>query len=681
MFFLSQIIKYLLIATMFIPLIVGGDFNFPYIAPKIFVFEIIVEIIFLLWLWLILKKPEYRPKKNILTISLSLFFAILIITAFTGVNPNRSFFMDYERMDGIFHLLHFYVFFLVLSSFFRKRSDWEELFALSVLVSPIVALTFQRIYNGRLSGSLGNPDFIACYAIFNLAFALFLIYSAWQKISQKRKNLIWPEIIYLSIGGIGLLSTPLMLWMSGTRGAILAFAIVIGLNILILPWIRYQRKYILSPKWRKGLIVLIFTGLLIVGGLYLARNNSKINNLVSRSHTLKRLTHISVHSGTVRNRLLVWQYGWEGFKERPIRGWGWDNFLVSFNKHYTTKLSEPWFDKAHNEYLDVLVASGIFGLLSYLFVFFSSFYLLQRYFRGGGDFWIFWIFTSLIIFYLLQNISLFDTPAIYLMIFTVLGFIAWLSSSVQKGISQKSSKEMSLNSLGWGMYGAIVLLIIIISYQWVIKPARASYLAIKGLEYYQLAVHSKVNARIGISESQRLISQSLDLHTYGSPEVIKLLTEQINEPDKIDIPLEQKQQYLSWANQKISQVVQEFSSDDVRYLIALTNFQISHYRYDRGTMAQAEKTLQGAVLMSPYRPTVWQNLGWTQLFQGKKSLAIQSFQQAVKLSYHHLPQAKYFLGLAYYSDHQDKMAKENLQAAAKYGYKPAKDFLKEHPDL
>ncbi|HHD92247.1 MAG TPA: O-antigen ligase domain-containing protein, partial [Candidatus Portnoybacteria bacterium] len=532
MSFLPKIIKYILATAMFTPLIVGSNFIFPYIAPKIFVFELIVELALILWIYLILKKPEYRPSKNVLTISLSVFFLILIITSFLGANVYRSFFMDYERMDGVFHLLHFFVFFLIASSVFRKKEDWLELFSLSVVISPIVALVSQGSHgSNRLSGSLGNPDFIACYATFNLAFAVFLIYSAYQKFIQKIEPI--RSNIYLITGIIGLISAPLMIWFSATRGAILALIAVIGLNILILPWVKQSGKYLLSNKIRKTLVILTVLGIFLIGGLYLSRNNPSIN----RNLTISRLTHISFHSGTVHNRLLVWKYGWEGFKERPIRGWGWENFLVPFNKHYTNKLNEPWFDKSHNEYLDILISSGILGLLAYLSIFVSAFYLLKKYYslNPKQNFWIAWIFASLLLFYLLQNIPLFDTPAIYLMIFTIFSFIAWLSPQNQTKISQKNIHTLNFNYFGWITYSLVVIIIITISYQWVIKPAYASQQAINGFKFYQFASKAKDenSSNLSLKESQRYLDHALSLNTYGNPEIIKILSSYLNNLNQI----------------------------------------------------------------------------------------------------------------------------------------------------
>ena len=70
----------------------------------------------------------------------------------------------------------------------------------------------------------------------------------------------------------------------------------------------------------------------------------------------------------------------KGFQERPILGWGQENFNYVFNKNYDPGMwgQEQWFDRTHNVILDWLVAGGILGLLAYLSIFFSTLYYVWR---------------------------------------------------------------------------------------------------------------------------------------------------------------------------------------------------------------------------------------------------------------------------------------------------------------
>src|SRR6185295_15949535 len=106
----------------------------------------------------------------------------------------------------------------------------------------------------------------------------------------------------------------------------------------------------------------------LVAGIFVGMRNS---DFVQKNATLARLTSISTKSDDAAARFMVWNMALEGFKERPILGWGQVGFNFVFNKYYDPGMyaREQWFDRTHNIFLDWLIAGGILGLLSYLALF------------------------------------------------------------------------------------------------------------------------------------------------------------------------------------------------------------------------------------------------------------------------------------------------------------------------
>ena len=69
------------------------------------------------------------------------------------------------------------------------------------------------------------------------------------------------------------------------------------------------------------------------------------------------------------NRIYSWRVIFNFFKEKPIFGHGPDTvFDLWMRKEYIYSMEKykVYFDKAHNDYLQVLVTTGILGLTSYL---------------------------------------------------------------------------------------------------------------------------------------------------------------------------------------------------------------------------------------------------------------------------------------------------------------------------
>src|SRR3989338_3229297 len=87
--------------------------------------------------------------------------------------------------------------------------------------------------------------------------------------------------------------------------------------------------------------------------------------------TLTRLVTISFDDITTQSRLLTWESSMKGWKDRPLLGYGYENYNVAFNKYFNPLIyrdagSQIGFDRAHNVVFDVLVTSGILGMIAYM---------------------------------------------------------------------------------------------------------------------------------------------------------------------------------------------------------------------------------------------------------------------------------------------------------------------------
>jgi|GEM_PF-795973 len=85
-------------------------------------------------------------------------------------------------------------------------------------------------------------------------------------------------------------------------------------------------------------------------------------------YDVREIMHGRAEDWLGSNRIYIWQNALEAFpSDNPLIGSGPDTFWQVFpNKAEATALYNVNFDKAHNEYLQILVCQGILGLLSYL---------------------------------------------------------------------------------------------------------------------------------------------------------------------------------------------------------------------------------------------------------------------------------------------------------------------------
>ena len=153
-----RIIEWGTYAALFTPLVFVKDYFFPFVVPKTIFFRIAVDVIFFAYILLAMSNAKYRPKFNALTVAVTVFMGILVLTSITGVNFERSFWSTFERMTGLLTFFHLFAFYIVLTSVFRERKYWERILSVSMLVGILICfyalMSTETVTRG--GGTLGN---------------------------------------------------------------------------------------------------------------------------------------------------------------------------------------------------------------------------------------------------------------------------------------------------------------------------------------------------------------------------------------------------------------------------------------------------------------------------------------------------------------------------------------------
>lgn len=359
-----------LFALLFVPfLIANGTFLpnmfFPYITGKNFTFRIIVEIILLLYVILAIREPQYRPRSSAFMWAISIFVLWMGLATILSVDPVKSFWSNFERMEGYVGLLHLFALFIVASAVLSATGLWKRFFQTSVAASVIMGchgllqiLGYAAISSQsgpRVDTTFGNAIYTGVYMLFNIFITLFLLVR-----EGKSKTM---QVVY----GLALVLQFTTLIYSQSRGPVLG---VIGGLIIAALYIAIFGK---GEEWR-FMRKVSFAGLGIIALMVVAFIAVRDTSFIKNSAAFSRLATVSLEDATVQSRLLyIWPMAVEGFQERPITGWGQENFNFIFNKYYPPEMhsQEQWFDRAHNQFLDWLVAGGIPAFLLYV-----SFFLL-----------------------------------------------------------------------------------------------------------------------------------------------------------------------------------------------------------------------------------------------------------------------------------------------------------------
>jgi len=457
----------------------------------------LIEILAVVYILFLFQYPRNIPKKNHLTIALICFAAIFVITSFTSIDFNLSFWGDIERMEGAFGFLHLIVYFFIIISVFKTKKDWNKL--IYVFLGSSTALCLYGLgqkmgmqslllwNQPRVSSRLGNPIYLAAYCLFGIAFSLQLITN--QRESEHESTRIWKKIFYSLI----LILHLVILFFTGTRGSYFG---LIGAVIFAL------FLYVILPGTKRNRIIYISVlTVFLASGLLIFRYRG--TNFIRNNQYLRRLTHISFKDATWNTRLLSWKAGWQGFKEKPILGVGSGNYAYFFDKYfdpsfYTFTSSETYFDHAHNNIVDITVTLGIFGIIAYVAIWIVIIYYLISLFREKRmDKNEFIILFSLLVAYFLQNLFVFDCLVTYLAFFILIGYIYYNYHSnykTEEALSKSKVDHVKARN-DFSPILAVILscITVLLIWNYNIKPA----IAMKEAVYGQYAIVKNKDLRTG----------------------------------------------------------------------------------------------------------------------------------------------------------------------------------------
>jgi O-antigen ligase len=343
----QRLARWSLYATSVVPLLVVPQLFFPFVTGRAVYFRLLVQVATAALLYSVLTRDSKRYlRRDWILIAFAAFVAVNALSAALGAAPMRSMFGDYERMGGVWNWLHLFAYLVVLRAFFND-SDWNRFFGLCLVVAVTVGgiAVLQetpyrlpsRIGGAKTGATIGNPGLLAPYLLANIAIALLAAVT-------------WTRRRSLYIGASAFLSIPLVL--SANRSATLGllFGAAIGLGAYYV----FRREYT-----RRG-IVLIATATAFAFAVPLLARFQWSGPITGRVTLLTKLG-----SGVDSSRVIQWRAAVAGARERPVLGFGPENYHLVWSRHYQAEMyrfagDERW-DRAHNAYLDALSTTGVLG--------------------------------------------------------------------------------------------------------------------------------------------------------------------------------------------------------------------------------------------------------------------------------------------------------------------------------
>jgi len=594
---------YSLYAAAIIPLIFFQGFFYPFVVNKVLFFRLMVQIALSCYTLLLISDfQRFKPKINTAMKLSFIFLGITIISAIFGLDFYRSFISDFERLEGVTGVIYLTIYLFLLWQFLQTKKDWLNYIKFAVVVSFLVSLygIIQRFSllpvfeagDSRVSGTVGNPAFLAGYLLLAGGLATY-----WY-LTEKNKH-------YKIFAGLTAILDIFVLLLTATRGAILG--LIFGAVVFLLIYGFWGHK-----KLKKYSIIFLLIIVLSAVAFFNWRENFK-NSPVE---FVNRIANISMRDDSIKNRLLVWQWGWESFKENPILGVGVENFNYEYNKYFTPKVSEDWFDRTHNIYLDQLVQNGILGFLAYLIIFAYLFYRLWSARKENKTAFI--IFLPLLAAYAVHNAFVFDTINTAFLYFFIIAFIC---QTKQEELNLSVDAISFFNQRRKIMLYVIIAVNVFVLYFLVYLPFIINRNIYVGYHYIVADTERSLNS------FEKVLGYKLG-SVEAASQLYQLYSILLSQSDALATD---KQRYLMLTRDKLMESIEDFPLEirNKRYMAELLTSQPRSLE----ELYLAEEILLSAKRLSPGRPEIYYLL---YNLYSKKEDKLQGFKELEELI-EHLP--------------------------------------------
>lgn len=507
--FYLRFLQFGAVASLIIVFFVFSDLLFPYITSKQLSFNILTEVLLLVWAIFIWKFPTYRPKKSLITWGIMAFLGAILLSCFVSVDINTSFWGDAERMLGVFHIFHFFFLYLVLITVFRSYKDWQILFASSVAIATIISVMGLV---GNAYATIGNTAYVSGYLIFNLYFCALLFFRA------KKNDLRWLLLIPVIIMLFEFSKTH-------TSGAIIGLGISV-LFIVFLIGVLHQNKKIKLAAW--GALVVAVSALVLI---FSQQNTTWFQNSFLRNLTSQKTTF--------QTRLISWEAAAKDFHNHPWLGVGFGNYASVFDRYFQAKFydysrGDTYFDRAHNNLIDIVSTSGLIGLLAYLSIFVAVVIYLLRLLKEDRHNFEPIILIGLFTAYFIQNLAVFDSLVTYIGLMISLAYIYYLiNPETEAKETEKKMPEFTALIIG-------SILVLIVTNYCNIRPWQTFQGVIKGYSAF-----AQAQTMEGIAIYKDAFKNNLALDRDGKTALINSI---ISNPKMIlTLPVDQGKEVIDYA--------------------------------------------------------------------------------------------------------------------------------------
>lgn len=351
----GSIFRFCFFSTALTPIVLFSHLAYPAVTAKTLYFVGLVDLMFIAWAFFYFKKDRLIKVTpiNIVLVGLIL---VLFLTTLVGVDPVTGLWSDFERMEGFYLWFHLLMFFVLLGLTVTK-DDWYTWLKIVFIVGGAIAFfgIAQHISlggnGGRINTIFNNPMFLGQYLLMSFFLGLAVCL-------RERKS------TYITLYGILAAAHVPAFLLTGTRGVALGF-----LTGLLFIGIAFAFCKGIDAKVKRLALGTVGVCVILLGFLV----TTDLSDTLFENNALERYANISIADIKTYPRYYSWKAGIEGIAERPLLGWGIEQYGVVSEKYTDPVVYNPsvirnlelWSDRPHN----IFIGYGIYGGIPLLTLF------------------------------------------------------------------------------------------------------------------------------------------------------------------------------------------------------------------------------------------------------------------------------------------------------------------------
>lgn len=331
---------------------------------------------------------------NSLMLPAGLFIFSYLISSALSVLPNNSFWGSYDRMEGLYTNLSYFVIFLIASTHIKTASQINRLITTIILTSVPVMIygliqkagkdpvPWQSMDpSNRISSTMGNPIFLSAYLIVVVPMILARIISLIRRLIKNETDNKIPGLTWFEIGfyAVILLLHIIAVILTQSRGPLLG--LIAGLVAFLLGY---------GLVFNKRLMLSLSLITLVLFGVFVALLNLPKTPLepLKKIPILERLSKINPSEGSARTRMILWDNAYKMMRDnihppkeanpynysvpwRFVLGYGPETIGNIFYRYHTPELvsyegATVHGDNCHDSVINIWVTQGVLGVITFL---------------------------------------------------------------------------------------------------------------------------------------------------------------------------------------------------------------------------------------------------------------------------------------------------------------------------